>query len=93
MSKKLRIDVQRETIGYISKNKSKFNSTIIKYANSEPTITKNMSLKANISVVSQDTLEATMNLMTITNSKVGFLVFANSTNPGDATSCIKVNIS
>ncbi|CAH6420795.1 Domain of unknown function (DUF2263)-containing protein [uncultured virus] len=82
MSKKQRIKVQNQTIDFIKKNKEKFKSKIIKYDNYSPKINIGPKFKTKIQVVPLDTLEAAINVNNINNTKTGFLVFANSSNPG-----------
>lgn len=84
-SKKDRIDVQRKTIAYVDKNKSKFKSKITKYENYTPNTnshTNSVLFDTNILIVSNDTLEATINAINLGLDKVGFLIFANATNQG-----------
>lgn len=85
MSKNLRINIQRETIDYLNKNKSKLKAKIYKYNDFEPCLSldKLPSYETNILVESTDTLESTYNLQSkYPNSKIGFLIFANASNPG-----------
>lgn len=83
MSKKQRIEVQRDTIQYINKNRSKFKSKIIKYTNNTPNLIRSSILfKTQIIVTPDDTLEAVAKLILSGSMHVGFLVFANATNPG-----------
>jgi len=78
-SKKNRIQVQRDTIAYVERNKSKFHTRIIKYGNNMPLLSSSKKFVTNIIVTQQDTLEA---VISSGLPNVGFLIFGNATNPG-----------
>lgn len=78
-----RINIQRQTLKYLDQNKHMFNSKVIKYDNNTPIIPNvTKPFETIITVVPYDTLEATVNAVKSNLTKVGFLVFANGTNPG-----------
>ncbi len=83
-SKKMRIGVQRDTIKYIDRNSRKFKSKIIKYMDHNPPYrNNNNNFKTCIRIDPKDTLDATISgIQSHKNTKVGFLVMANSTNKG-----------
>lgn len=80
--KKRRIEIQRETIQFIDRNKSKFQSKIRKYVTSDYPKKAQIFPATSIEVIPMDTLEATVFLQEKFRSRYSFLVMANATNPG-----------
>ncbi len=80
--KKLRIEIQRETLKYIDHHQYQFKSQTKKYPNcSYPSKIKNL-FQTAIEVVPLDTLEAVIHFQSLNAKKYAFLVMANGLNPG-----------
>lgn len=56
-----RIKVQRDTIAYVDKHKSKFHTRITKYGDNMTLLPPGKKFNTNITVVPYDTLEAVIN--------------------------------
>ncbi|MFX1250029.1 MAG: TIGR02452 family protein [Promethearchaeota archaeon] len=81
--KKLRINVQRETLAYLERNKPKFKlSKVRKYDDVQYDSSWKTFEAQTIQVVPMDTLEAVIYFQEIFQKKFGFLVMANAYNPG-----------
>jgi len=75
LSKKQRIEIQRETLAYLERNKRFCVATFSSFNYTTP---KEIKATTNISVVGMDTLECVLS----DSKKSCFLIFANATSPG-----------
>ncbi|AYV80934.1 MAG: hypothetical protein Harvfovirus10_32 [Harvfovirus sp.] len=80
--KKYRINIQRDTLKYLEKNKNKFNSVVKRYETNNVIQGKIFNSCVRVGVVGMDTLEAVGYFQEMMKRKFAFLIMANSSNPG-----------